>query len=140
MSKTNITLSDFEAMTPEEVNNLSPEDLARLTEEKQISDQDQADAAEAVEIKKKYAAKAPNGVFCLRVEDAKAWLKNIDRKLVSMVSMTAGHDPIEAAEVILENCWLEGDERIKTDDGYFFGAMTQLQALRAMKAAQIKKY
>ena len=140
MSKTKITLAEFEAMSPEEVNNLSPEDLARLNQEKLIAEQEAADAAEADQIKKKYAAKAPNGVFCLRVEDAKAWLKNIDRKLVSMVSMTAGSDPIEAAEVILENCWLEGDERIKTVDEYFFGAMTQLQALRAMKSAQIKKY
>lgn len=139
MSKTTYTLADFEAMTEEQKLELSAADLARLTKEKKEAEELAAEKAEAEAMKTKYTKSAPNGVFLLKVGDAKAWLKNMDRRLVSMVA-AAGSDPVEAAELILENCWLEGDERIKTDDEYFLEAITQIQALRTSKIGSIKKF
>lgn len=139
-AKKEITLAEFEAMAEEQRNELSAADLARLSLEKKLSDQDKADKAEAEAMKIKYKAKAPNGVFCLQVGDAKCWLMNMTRQLVSMVATSAGSDPVEAAELILENCWLEGDERIKEDDEYFLEAITLLQQLRTSKVGSIKKY
>jgi hypothetical protein len=135
-----INLAEFEAMTEDQRNTLGASDLARLTEQQRLAEQDKEDQAQAEAMKTKYAKVAPNGVFCLRVDDAVGWLKNMDRQLVSMVATTAGSDPVEAAELILANCWLEGDERLKHDDEYFLEAITLLQQLRTSKIGQIKKY
>lgn len=141
MSKKNlISLAEFEAMSEDQKNYLSASDLARLTETKRLADQEKEEEQEAKAMKQKYAKQAINGVFCLRVGDAKCWLKNMDRKLIAMVATTAGSDPIEAAELILENCWLEGDERIKDEDEYFLEAISLLQQLRTSKVGAIKKY
>lgn len=138
--KKEITLAEFKAMTEDQKLELSAFDVARLTEENRKEEQDKADAAQAEVIKEKYKQRlAGRSPYALRVGEALAWLCPMDRKIVSMVAMTAGGDPVEAAELVLENCWLEGDERIKHDDEYFFGAMTQLKELRAAKLADIKK-
>src|SRR5690606_22195977 len=78
---------------------------------------EQAEAAQvAARHKKVLDGKGP---ILIRVEDKKAWLRPLDRKTVSAATSIAGEDPVGVAEVILENCWLEGDEAIKTEDHYF---------------------
>lgn len=135
-----ITLEQYKAMSQSEIDQLSAAEVARLELLKKEEEQEEQDKSESAAIKSKYAAKAPRGVFCLRVGDAKAWLRNMDRDLISMVAATAGNDPVGAAELILENCWLEGDERIKHDDDYFLEAIGLLQQLRTDKVGHIKKY
>jgi hypothetical protein len=68
----------------------------------------------------------------------KAWLKKPDRKIVALAS-TKQNDPIKMGEVILTNCWLMGDDEIKTNDDLFLSAISQLNQLIVVKAAELKK-
>lgn len=93
------------------------------------------------------AWKAKHGednIFGLEVEDAKdectrrAYVRVPNRKDLSY-AMTVGKDPIKFNEAILNRCWLDGDEKIKTDDALFMGVSGQLDQLVPAAEATIKK-
>ena len=42
-------------------------------------------------------------------------------------------------EIMLRNCWLAGDEEIKTDDALFLGVSAKLGELIDIKEAELKK-
>ncbi len=86
------------------------------------------------EIKAKY----PN-CFLLTVDDKQAFLKAIDRKVISMATSIGGDDKVKICELILEACWIEGDEAILNNDSYFLGAMPQIQGLIDIKQSSLKK-
>ncbi len=69
---------------------------------------------------------------------AVAYLKNPTRKIISMATAVGGKDPIKFGELILQNCWLGGDERIKTDDDLFLAANAVLGDLIKIKTATLK--
>ena len=52
---------------------------------------------------------------------------------------TLTNTPVRANEVLLENCWLGGDESIKTDDAKFFGVAAKLDEIVQIREAEIKK-
>lgn len=139
MSKTEPTLAEFEQMSVEEKKELSQSIRESLEQQKAMADKAIADVAEAEAIKKKYPEKTKRGVFLLQVGDARAWLKNIDRTVIAMVTATAD-DPIESTELVLENLWLEGDERLKDDDDYFIPAIQQLKGLMRIQTGSLKKF
>jgi hypothetical protein len=78
-------------------------------------------------------------VFEITAADKVAYLKRPDRKTMSAVSAIAETDPMRCNEIILENCWLGGDEEIKTNDRYFLMAISQLDVLANFGVATIKK-
>ena len=45
----------------------------------------------------------------------------------------------EFAETILNQCFVAGDEEVKTSDEYFLGAAGQLEHLMEVKNAELKK-
>lgn len=77
-------------------------------------------------------------VFLIEVDGSVCYLKKPDRKTMKYVA-SAGNDPIRGNEILLENCWLSGDERIKTEDSLFFGVSSQLAEIIDVKKADIKK-
>lgn len=77
-------------------------------------------------------------VFMIHVDGSVCYLKKPDRKTMSYVA-TLGNNPVRANEALLENCWLGGDESIKTDDEKFFGVSTKLDEIIQIKSAEIKK-
>jgi hypothetical protein len=77
-------------------------------------------------------------IFKAEVDDSVCYLKKPDRKTMSYVA-TLGNNPIRANEALLENCWLGGDERIKTDDEKFFGVSSKLTEIIQVKDAEIVK-
>jgi len=86
------------------------------------------------------ALKAKHGeIFEATVEDKKCWLKKPDRKTLAYASTFAKTNPLKFNEVILENCWLGGDEEIKTQDEYFLAVCGVLEGLMAVKQAELKK-
>jgi len=97
-------------------------DISKLATEAQISDW-----------KKKYG-----DVFMIKVGDSVCYLKKPDRKTMSYVA-TLGNNPIRANEALLQNCWLGGDEDIKTDDEKFFGVSSKLNEIIEIKEAEITK-
>lgn len=73
------------------------------------------------------------------VEDKACYLKRPDRKVISMATTIGKSDPVKFSEIMLANCWISGDEAIKTDDAYFFGVAGTLGDLFKSKTASIKK-
>jgi hypothetical protein len=77
-------------------------------------------------------------IFKVEVGDSVCYLKKPDRKTMSYVA-TLGSNPIRANEALLQNCWLGGDESIKTDDEKFFGVSSKLNEIVEIKDAEITK-
>lgn len=46
------------------------------------------------------------------------YLKQPDRRVLGLAYSKGAKDPLAVAEVILANCWLGGDEDVKTGNGY----------------------
>ena len=77
-------------------------------------------------------------VFMVVVDGSVCYLKKPDRKTMSYVA-TLGSNPVRANEALLQNCWLGGDESIKTDDDKFFGVSAKLNEIVEIKDAEIVK-
>ena len=78
-------------------------------------------------------------VFVLRVDDKVAYLRTPDSATLSYASTLATKDPMKFNEAILTNCWLGGDEEIKTDDALFLSASSKLGELIQIKEATLEK-
>ena len=84
--------------------------------------------------------KAKHGdVFQVEVDGRVAYLKSPDRKVLGAAAVTGKSDPMKYNEVILNNCWLEGDEEIRTNDAMFLGVSAQLAEIIEIKEATLKK-
>lgn len=53
-----------------------------------------------------------------------AFFRSPDRKIISFATITAKNDTMRFKEILADNCWLAGDDRIKTEDKYFLGLST----------------
>ena len=84
--------------------------------------------------KKKYGE-----VFLVEVDGRTAYLKKPDRKALGAAAVLGKTDPMKYNEILLCNCWIEGDEEIKTDDSLFLGVSAQLAELIEIREASIKK-
>lgn len=78
-------------------------------------------------------------VFELDIEDAVGYLRRPTRVELSAATALSANDPVAFNERLLNDCWLGGDERIKTDDEYFFGASPLLAQLVEAKHGELKK-
>ena len=84
--------------------------------------------------------KAKHGdVFQVEVDGRVAYLKRPDRKVLGAAAVTGKSDPMKYNEIILNNCWLEGDEEIRTNDAMFLGVSAQLAEIIEIKEATLKK-
>lgn len=77
-------------------------------------------------------------VYKVTVDGKSCYLHKPDRKTLAYVS-TAKDNPIRMSELMLNNCWIDGDEVIKTDDALFLGVVQQMGALISIKQAELVK-
>lgn len=78
-------------------------------------------------------------VFEISFQDGKrCFLRQPTRAEVGYAMSKARTNPLGIAEVIVESCWLGGDEEIKSEVGYTVGLTEQIDALIGAKTAQIK--
>ncbi len=75
----------------------------------------------------------------LIVDDKEAYLHKPDRNTLRLALSKAATDPLGMAEVVLDNCWLGGDDEIKTDDSYFLGAMGQVDKIINVRVGSLEK-
>ena len=61
------------------------------------------------------------------------------RQALSAAAVVGKNDPMKYNEILLNNCWLDGDEEIKTDDSLFLGVSAKLGELVEVKEAELKK-
>jgi hypothetical protein len=86
------------------------------------------------EWKKKYG-----DIFHYKVDGKECYLRNPDRKTLSAAATVGRNDPLRYNEILLQNCWIEGDEEIKTDDQYFLGISSKLAEIVEVKEGTLKK-
>lgn len=78
-------------------------------------------------------------VFKITVDDKVCYLKPPGRKVLSYASTAGIKDPMQFNEVILRECWLDGDEVIKTNDSLFLSVSAKLDQLIQVKEAELVK-
>lgn len=78
-------------------------------------------------------------VHILTVDNFVGYLRNIDRRTLSAAMNKINRsDIVGAAEVILENCWLGGDDEIKKDDEVFAATVSVIGDLLQTKKAELE--
>ena len=80
-------------------------------------------------------------VFEIVCEDKKAVLHKPTRKDLSyaMAGSNQAKDSIKYTEILLKQCWIDGDMEFQEKDEYFFAAVPTLGALSETKEAELKK-
>lgn len=79
-------------------------------------------------------------VFKLDVEGGyTCYLKKPTRRIYSMALSQGQKSPMRFNEIIINNCWIAGDEQIREDDDLFYAACGQIDVLIPEVAADIKK-
>jgi hypothetical protein len=78
-------------------------------------------------------------IFLIKVEDKVCYLKKPDRKTLSYAATVGAKDNLKFNEAILANCWLGGDEEMKTDDSLFLSVSTRLAEIIEIKEAELVK-
>jgi len=84
--------------------------------------------------KKKYGE-----VFVYEADGKKCYLRKPDRKTLGAASVIGKNDPMKYNEVMINNCWLDGNEILRENDGYFLGLSAQIAELIEIKEGEIKK-
>jgi len=84
--------------------------------------------------------KAKHGdVFCVKVDGKTCYLKKPGRKALGYASMAGKENPMKFNEVLLNECWLAGDEEIKTNDDLFLAISPKMSELIVVKEAELVK-
>lgn len=78
-------------------------------------------------------------VFAIEVDGRVCYLKKPGRKDLSYASFAGKNDPLKFNEVIINNCWLGGDDAIRTDDTLFLSIGGEIAQMIEVKEAQLKK-
>lgn len=77
-------------------------------------------------------------IFEVSVDGRYGYLKKPDRKTIAYAS-SVQNNPIKSNEIILNNCWIGGDEEIKTDDSLFMSVQSVLGNILEVKQAELVK-
>jgi hypothetical protein len=84
--------------------------------------------------------KAKHGeISKISVDGKSCYLKQPNRKDMGYAAMAGKENPIKFNEVILNACWLGGDEEIRTNDMLFMSASSQIASLIELKEATLEK-
>jgi hypothetical protein len=67
-----------------------------------------------------------------------AFLKKPSRQALSASMSRASIDPLQANEIILNDAWIEGDDRIRSEDN-ILSALASMQGLMSVKIGELKK-
>lgn len=79
-------------------------------------------------------------VYRIEVGDKVAYLKKPNRQTLSFASATGTKDPMKFNEIILKQCWIEGDLEIQTDDDLFLSVCGVLDGIIQVQAAKLEKF
>lgn len=78
-------------------------------------------------------------VFRIESGGKVAYLRRPTRKIIAMANVIGGVDLLKVREVLVQNCWLGGDMDFQTDDRYFLGLSTQVDAIIEMAEVSLKE-
>ncbi|CAL2108182.1 conserved hypothetical protein [Tenacibaculum sp. 190524A02b] len=78
-------------------------------------------------------------VFELKAKDKVAYIRKPDFNEVSFATAESINSPLNFPKEILTQCWLGGDEIIKTDVGYIMGISTAIDKIVEAVEFEIKE-
>jgi hypothetical protein len=78
-------------------------------------------------------------IFKITVDGRTCYLRKPSRKALGYAAVAGKENPLKFNEVILKDCWLAGDEEIKTDDTLFMSISAKLTELIEIKDAELEK-
>ena len=80
-------------------------------------------------------------IFEISCDDKKAILHKPTRKDLSfaMAGSNQAKDSVKFSEILLKQCWVDGDMEFQDVDKYFFAAVPVLGTLSEVKEAEVKK-
>ncbi|MDR0206038.1 MAG: hypothetical protein LBI45_02110 [Bacteroidales bacterium] len=76
-------------------------------------------------------------VFFIKVLGSIGYLRKPSRKALSYASIAGQKDPLKFNEVLLNDCWLGGDDTIKTDDTKFLSVSQDLAKIVEVAEAEL---
>jgi len=98
-----------------------------------------ADQKQIDEWKKKHGE-----VHAVEVKDnegntKRAYFRKADRPTLSAAMKFGSSDPMKFNDTLFTNCWLAGDDVIKTDDDMYLAASTAFAGTVKIREAELKK-
>lgn len=79
-------------------------------------------------------------VFAYECDNKVCYLRRPDRKILGLsMSIDTGNDPFKKNAILIDNCWLGGDEALKDVDAYFYGLSNYVEGLIEVKMGELKK-
>lgn len=78
-------------------------------------------------------------LFEVKIGNSVGYFRKPDRQVIRAAYSFLHKDRIRYVEVIVENCWLGGDETIKTDDSKFLSLIEIVPELTTFEEAELKK-
>ena len=84
--------------------------------------------------KKKYGR-----VFKIECDNKTALLRTPNRKQLAYVAQATQSNALKGNEVLLNECWIDGDEELRSDDACFLGISAQLSKLIEIRTAELSE-
>lgn len=78
-------------------------------------------------------------IYRIDVAEKSCFLHKPSRKTLSYATSVASKDPIKFNEIMLNGCWIAGDDEIKTDDTLFLSVAAKLAELIEVEEAELVK-
>lgn len=78
-------------------------------------------------------------VFQVEADNKVGYIRAPKRAEVSLAMSYAATNPLKMTEVILQSCWLGGNEDLRDKDVYFYGLNSQINEIIEMAEVQVKK-
>lgn len=78
-------------------------------------------------------------VFAYESDGKICYLRRPSRQVISAATVSGQNDPFNFAQVIIENCWLGGDDELRTADKYFMGLSQKVNEIVEIKVGELKK-
>lgn len=72
-------------------------------------------------------------------DEKRCYLHAPDRKSLSAAAVLGKNDPLKYNEILLNNCWIEGDTDIREDNSYFLGISGVLAEIIEVREGHLKK-
>lgn len=87
----------------------------------------------------KWKKEHPRGVFLVTAEGKNAYISVPDRKVMAAAMAQAAVDPFGDVETVYQNCWLAGDEEMRTEENLLLSAKTKMDDLFEIVEVEVKK-
>lgn len=80
-------------------------------------------------------------IFVYEADDLACYLRRPDRKVIELATAesSGGQQAFRFTEVVLANCWLDGNEELRSQDKYFMGLSGKIGEMVEIRAGELKK-